>query len=401
MSKALLRPLPALAAALFVALPALALDVGSDGSDGTLNPASGTTTINLGLAANGSWTDPGNGNGVYDPQMWAVVFKYSSVNIQSGRTIQFTNHPSGAPVVWLVQGNVAIAGGIDLDGDSCTSTGGANSVPGPGGFRGGGGTTGNAAGAGLGPGGGMISSVNAAYAGGTTALRYGNARVLPLIGGSGGAGSSGSSYSGGAGGGAILIAANGTITVSGGYIHARGGQCGVSGAGHGSGGAIRLIANTITGYADELYAQSLGSGGTGRIRIEANTINLTGGSNPGYTALTPLEDDTAVIWPPTGSPSVRVVSIDGRDVPPDPRAQFITPGDVPLDTSSAPTVVVEALNMPLTWTVTVRVNPRSGTEYSVPATLVGGDEVMSTWTASLSALPSNNFVVIQARAKQP
>lgn len=55
---------------------------GADGSDGTFNPAS-STVVNLANAVTGTWDQPGAGAGVYDPDKWAVVFKYSSVNIES------------------------------------------------------------------------------------------------------------------------------------------------------------------------------------------------------------------------------------------------------------------------------------------------------------------------------
>ncbi len=94
--------------------------------------------IDLSQAITGQWNADNSanpGNGVYDPTMWAVVFKYAGVNIPSGVTVTFLNHASRCPVVWLVQGNCTIAGSVVLDGESYTSDG---SIPesGPGGFRG-------------------------------------------------------------------------------------------------------------------------------------------------------------------------------------------------------------------------------------------------------------------------
>ena len=65
---------------------ALAVNVPSDGSDGAFSP-SGNITVNLSQAVTGAW-DASNaanaGKGIYDPTKWAVVFKYSSVNIPAG-----------------------------------------------------------------------------------------------------------------------------------------------------------------------------------------------------------------------------------------------------------------------------------------------------------------------------
>ena len=63
----------------------------ADGSDGPLN-LTNDTVIDLSQAVTGVWTNTsGNsGKGIYDPTQWAVVFKYSSVNIASGATVTFS-----------------------------------------------------------------------------------------------------------------------------------------------------------------------------------------------------------------------------------------------------------------------------------------------------------------------
>src|SRR5207248_2812146 len=110
----------------------------------------------------------------------------------------------------------------------------------------------------------------------TRGLSYGNAFLLPLIGGSGGGGvisginSIYSGFGGGAGGGAIMIASSVLIRVNG-FITANGGTPG------GSGGAIRLVAPTITGFGT-LQASGGQSGASGRIRIEALQKMLAGQS---------------------------------------------------------------------------------------------------------------------------
>src|SRR4029077_18821628 len=91
---------------------------GADGSDGALI-VTANTNIDLSLAVTGVWSNNNAGNfgkGIYDPDKWAVVFKYSSVNIANGATVTFSNHPTHAPVVWLVSSNVTIDGTLSLDG---------------------------------------------------------------------------------------------------------------------------------------------------------------------------------------------------------------------------------------------------------------------------------------------
>src|SRR5262249_20780244 len=152
----------------------------------------------------------------------------------------------------LVQSNVTINGSVSLDGFN-NNAGDPNSLPepGPGGFRAG-------FNAGLGPGG---SGGPGAYSG-----NYGNAQIVPLIGGPGGGGSG--AVAGGGGGGPILIAAAGTIQInSRGSCHANGGTGGFPGAGiggGGSGGGIRLVASQISGNGT-ILATGNSAGGPGII----------------------------------------------------------------------------------------------------------------------------------------
>jgi len=238
------------------------LDVGSDGSDGAL-VVSANTEIDLSQAVTASWDTPSPtpGKGVYDPDKWAVVFKYASVTVNANTTVTFKNHPSRAPVVWLVAGDVTINGIVGLSGRQGHASGLsiAPADPGPGGFRGARGIGGSSDGSGgYGPGGAILpisggtagaggsygtSGVPASWGdGGTPGPTYGSERSIPLIGGSGGAaGRAGDGSGAGAGGGAILIAANGTITING-QLLADGGMSPWR-SGGGSGGTIRLVGN--------------------------------------------------------------------------------------------------------------------------------------------------------------
>lgn len=170
---------------------------GADGSDGVLN-ITVNTEIDLTQAVTGVW-DQNNtadaGKGVYDPAKWAVVFKYSSVNVAAGATVTFKNHASRAPVMWLVNGGVTIAGIVSLNGQDFQFAPNL-SEPGPGGFRGGTASylSTPRGGAGFGPGGGLQFNNDRGLAGayGTGVVNsgapYGNPSLIPLLGGSGGAG---------------------------------------------------------------------------------------------------------------------------------------------------------------------------------------------------------------------
>ena len=158
------------------------LNVFSDGSDGALNVSSGDLQIDLSQAVQGIWSannSTNTGKGIWDPNKRAIVFKYASVNIAANRNVSFKNHPNRPPVVWLVQGDVNIAGRLSLDGSAATENY-KLAEPGPGGFRGGA----TVSGPGLGPGGSNGVSGGTLIAAKFASI-YGNPQILPLIGGSG------------------------------------------------------------------------------------------------------------------------------------------------------------------------------------------------------------------------
>ncbi|HOW70239.1 MAG TPA: hypothetical protein PKY77_06505 [Phycisphaerae bacterium] len=392
---------------------------GADGSDGVFNPTS-NIEVDLSQAATRQWDQPSPvaGKGVYDPNKWAVIFKYSSVNIPSGVTVTFKNHASRAPVVWLVSGDVTVAGTLSLNGGAGYNYGGpvSHAEPGPGGFRGGvGGDFNRPNSGGMGPGGSSSQAASSgnspggsyASTGGAGGGLYGHPALRALIGGSGAAGPL-FSFGGGAGGGAILIASAKTISLQG-LVSANGGAgpctdaygaCWQS-AGGGSGGAIRLVADTVTG-GGALRAvggpSEFHPGGAGRIRVERNSGTINDPGAPGFTEGSPGE--TATIWPETTAPSIRVTVIGDQNVPADPRASFDFPGqDTSLTDPSSITIRLECRNTPPDWNVKVRVVPKTGADFAVDAVLVSGDLSASVWEASLS-LP-DGFCAIQARASKP
>lgn len=388
------------------------IDVGSDGSDGTFAPAT-NVVIDLSLAGGGP------GTGTYDPDQWAVVFNYTYVDIPAGVTVTFLNHPSGAPVVWLAQDSVNIAGTVRLSGEDNTSTAGRAAVPGPGGFRGGRAylSASSEGSGGHGPGGGDYAvdavahgqggSYGSAGDGNDADSTYGNEKIVPLIGGSGGSSARGTTNrGGGAGGGAILVACDNTITLTGSII-ADGGNttscCGGWYGGGGSGGAIRLMANTTTGGGSLLARGGAGiTGGSGRIRVEANVNELTHAGDPPYTQDFP--DDPPMIFPPSDAPTLIVTAVTANaidlPVPFDPMASFDFPlQDVTMDATDPVTVHVAATNVPLDWVIEVRAVSKSGATVAAVADPLVGTEASSTTTASIT-LP-RGFMALQANASAP
>lgn len=381
---------------------------GADGSDGAFNPTS-NITIDLSLAPDGAWDGPNTspGNGVYDDAKWAIVFRYSSVNIPAGVTVAFRprnyaelpGKNGNPPVVWLVSGPVTIGGLLHMD-----PIGGADSagfaISGPGGFRGSGT---NYFTGGLGPGGhagvGGGGAPEGQFASGRA---YGNARNLPLIGGSGGGSPSSGQY-GGRAGGALLLVSTGTMTLNG-QIRSLG-QPSASGNPGGSGGAIRLICNRLEGTGNIRTAQPAAY--EGRIRIEANQFALGDIGQP--VASFGLPGATAQLWPDDATdPSVRVVSLSSIPIPANPAARFDFPAaDLNIETGSGQQLLIEAKNIPTgsdppgvqAWNVRARVVPRGSTAFTVNATFSSGNYATSLWTATLS-LP-NGTSAVQVRASIP
>jgi hypothetical protein len=368
------------------------------GTDGSFAPFQ-NRTVTLGSAPTGHWEDPGDGRGIYDPEKWAVVFKYTTVSIPQNVTVNFANHPSGAPVVWLVDGDVNISGTLNLNGQNANTNLNARSVAGPGGFDGTQGNTPRTAG--FGPGGGWSGNSNGAgggfgtfglsqIAGRVGGLVYGTPDLVPLIGGSGGGTRLfGGGVGGGAGGGAILIVASGSITING-TITANGGSGGQSGdnfSGGGSGGGIRLVSNSLGGGVSGVLTAAGGGGnlgGLGRIRTESNFDTLPTMGNPERSIAT--VGATARLWPDASEPQIEAVTLGNQAVPQDPRGLFTFGNtDIQLSDTVPALVTITASNVPVNSYVEVRVVPvtQNQDEIRIPATFLSGSLASSTWRATL------------------
>lgn len=372
---------------LLVGLSQASLIIPSDGSDGPFSPVA-DVEVDLSQAVTGLWDANNNANaglGIYDASKWAVVFKFTSVNIPEGVTVTFKNHPTHAPVVWLVSGSVSIEGTLNLDGQPglIGIDGIINPEPGPGGFRGGAAGP-DGSGAGLGPGGGAVSRS------GVYRSTYGNPQILPLIGGSSGGGQNNRTSGSGAGG-AILIAAADTITIEG-LITAHGGTAAPEHAADaGSGGAIKLIADQVLGSG------TLNALNDGRTRIETPLLATTLTSFPETVAVPPASPPT--IWPPVNAPTVRIASIDGIAAPLDPQAPLQASADVVIQNNSPVPIIMETTNFPIEGVVQLRVAQKFGPAILLTATYTSGDLNLAIWTVTTTL--SDGFNGLQARATSP
>ena len=354
---------------------------GSDGSDGAFNP---TQSVNIDM------TDHPTG-----------IYQYTSVNIPSGVTVTFTPNANNTPVVWLVQGVCVIGGTVDVAGKNGDYNVNIGLMGGPGGYAGGNG--GSVGSAGLGPGGGPIGGSNASYAslgqGDPTYLPpgviYGNAFILPLIGGSGGGGGAfstgyGGFYSGaagGGGGGAMLIAASGTVQING-NIKCTGGAASYGSVGYsvdylgggGSGGAVRLVAPTVVGAGTINAAggyKNSSVAGNGRVRFDT-LDNAFGGII--YGSFT--QGFQPIIIPASGQGvQLAIQSIGGVAVATTPNGVLANPDVIlPAQQTNPMNVVVNCANLPMNTTITLTVHPANGADIVATATNSAGTQANSTAT---------------------
>ena len=452
----------------------MALNIpGADGSDGVLtitvaDCTNGVYTIDLGRAATKQWDAKPTtaGCGVYDPEKWAVVFKYSSVQIDEGCTLKFVNHPSNPPVYWLVSGDVTINGEINLDGDRGQDNEDIGvtvcAKPGPGGFAGGLSLTQNSGntyygGGGYGPGGAtsQIRRKKSGYTmpsvvggGGSYATKgnsnsstnsditnssdagslYGDETLVPLVGGSGGAGYNGADNdymtmigggAGGAGGGAICIAAKGTVSLAG-NIKARGNRGGGYRKVHngsnqfyflggcGSGGAVRILADSISGtgsidvssfggtltsinedYVNVTvkYINNRSIGGAGRIRLDSNNITLCNRDFTSWSVKPSLgNSDSIVLW---ADAKITMLTLGGAALPDDPTYRQSGLNEcVSFATAGERELVFRTENIPTDANVVVKVTPRQSSDTYTGTTVVatmdkGGTYASATWRAMI------------------
>ena len=340
-----------------------------------------------------------------------------------------------AAVTWLATGNVTIAGTLDLSGAAGPSLN-TNSAaqfaanlglpePGPGGYTGGLGARGSVGPqSGAGPGGGPPGVVNGTwpcYGGSASYINpgyqqysqaigptYGSYLLVPLYGGSGGGGGWGGTAAavggiGGAGGGALRIASNTQITVTG-TINASGGTWGsVTGStagctgGPGAGGAIHLVAPAIAGNGSlnvnsgaDVYYNNIATTGIVRFSMNTNTFTgtVTGGAVVGALYLPPANSSL-------GAPSLVISSINGVPVPAQASGQVLSP-DVTINATSAVTVSVAARNIPVGTIVSLRITGNNAADTVVSCNPLAGTAASSTATCSATFPFSISIASIRA-----
>lgn len=427
------------AGALWAAPPASAFNSGSTGENGALAPT-GTGTFFVDLPETGvlKYTT------ISIPQNLTVKFRRNTSNtpvvllVQGSVSIAGTLDVGGDPGPGA---GSASGGGLADDGQP--GKGGPGGYDG-----GWGGAKGSAyGGQGVGPGGGLpglligcanISSQPVAFGGNGAGYStvggiggfdplscngqniphgggavYGSAQLLPLIGGSGGGGGAGGfnfiGAGGGGGGGALLIAASGSVTVTNtGAIRANGGKGGNVGGlgagtagGGGSGGSIRIIATTVSmvGQVQALggaagqnefdvgsraYNYAGASGGSGRIRLEADATPSTGNTNP--TASVATAGPISI----SGLPTLSIVKVGGLAVPALPTGTR----DVvlPASTTNPVTIDLQTTGVPAGNTVLLTVTPQNALAYSKRSVALVGDSILATGSLTID-LPDGQSVL--------
>ena len=401
--------------------------------------------------ADGAYAPTGTGTVLFDPAALGLnaagdnVFNFTTITIPAGLTVKLVaSKVRQQSVTWLATGNVTIAGTLDLSGASATTFDASNlfsvqlfrteTQPGPGGYAGGVGSQGGVAPeAGLGPGGGpagqnssspalCVGGAASAYGPGPNFAQYfspslqvgavyGNPYLVPLYGGSGGGGGWGSVAGGlggvgGAGGGAIRIVSTtqisvtGAITVNGGNSAEVINQPGTCAGGPGAGGAIHLIAPTVTGngaLTAQNGLQKFQGGGflignpTGFVRFNTTNNNFTGSVDgiPAATAFNGVQVYAAsgplYNVPPNSTlalPTLSIMQINGVTVPVNPQGNPSVP-DIQINANTAVTVNIAASNIPLATVVTLRVTADGSADQVIPCAPLGG--TVSNATATCSA----------------
>ena len=331
------------------------------------------------------------------------IFNFTTITIAAGSTLKFWEGVFHGPVFLLASGDVTINGTIDITGDASpgpTASGAQQGISfaGSGGYSGGlGGIHGDpnhAALPGNGPGGGAAGDINSSNTWAVGGTFSGDQFLVPLVGGSGGGGTNDNGQfgaQGGAGGGAILIASSTKITFDGqgkgtANILAYGGNGNGRGCG-GSGGAVRLVSNSIMGANSFGINMSTQGGGAcksgpgyGLARIEANSTNFSSSDFAGATAVQ-FSVPYALNLPTAPLPVISVTSVGGIAINANP---FSFP-DAAINSSSPVTVNVQAQYIPVGTIPNVIVYSENGPDMTVPCSAgLQGTLTQSTCSASIT-----------------
>ncbi|MCC6234418.1 MAG: hypothetical protein IT580_17380 [Verrucomicrobiales bacterium] len=318
------------------------------------------------------------------------TWNFTTIHVPAGVTVRFAKNAGNTPVRWLATGDVRIEGVIDVSGVAGVTTlpPGIPAAGGPGGFDGGRGaipvnSSGSAAGSpGQGPGGGAPGTApstspnnlrdgNAGSFAGPTST-YGNAFLQPLTGGSGGGGGSstdtGEGGHGGGGGGALMISTSRDLVLNG-TVRANGGDrvwSNYSYGGTGSGGAILLRADRISGAGT---LQAFGGGANnpnGRIRVEAYARGLTGSRTPAEVVGLPAANGEL-----NALGTLAIVSVDGVNVATPPSGNLQAP-DVVFTDAGPVQILVRGTGIPNGTAIRLRITTATSVIDATPQDLVNG-----------------------------
>ena len=421
---------------LLLPAPSYAFDSGSTGADGVFNPG---TDIELTLPPSGIFnfttidipagvtvTFAKNANNTH-----VTLLASGDVNIAGTIDVSGGNSPAVNDASQSTDRNPGLGGPGGSDGGYGGLFVSAGDTKGGNGRGIGGGT--RSAGSwvqsstttrGCGGGGGGFNGPGSTSGGGTGqcpfvtgGINYGTNNFFTLRGGSGGGGAAGGGNNvgsgGGGGGGALLIASSGVVSVSGSIVANGGnsgnnrdnqGQPGGTGGG-GSGGAIRIIATAITGEGDIAALKGTagtvflnsgsgvcspqcrgGDGAPGRIKLEAEDLQRTSNTTPGYVFSPPR----AIFLP--NAPSIRISSVGGISAPANPTGNrdVVIPGTLSNNTL---TVEFETTGVPLGTTISLTAKPvfRSSIR-SVASTPVSGSVNSGTATADIDLANGENIL---------
>jgi len=203
-----------------------------------------------------------------------------------------------------------------------------------------------------------------------------------------------------------VIASSGTINfpaAGGERISAKGGDGAINviGSGGGSGGAVRLIANTISGdlrinASGGNPGSAAGAGGGGYVRIEAfdlTSLNIVlgfGSSVPRVSTTTPK-----LVTSPN-LPTIHIASVAGITAPAQPNGTLQGGPDItlPANQPNPVTVALTASNIPLGAILLVTLTPENGARTTTQSSALSGTLAASTATASISV--PDGICVIQA-----
>ena len=194
-----------------------------------------------------------------------------------------------------------------------------------------------------------------------------------------------------------VIASSGNIIFSQGSVINAEGSC-TQGESCGSGGAIRLVANTISGNTS-LNVRSFNFfalvGSPGYLRVEA--YNLSNFTPQHETPFISYALPNPVTLP--NSPIMNIVSVGGVNSPATPKGSFYQQPDivVPTTMSNPVTVNLQATNLPVGTVLQVTLTNELGERTTVNSTPLAGTQTSSTATASVT-LPTSGIAVISASA---